>query len=240
MQKRDAFGHRQWAAASPSTSKRTIILVYTLILLTLLFSFLVFIFTVVSNRIYKDHLVKVDGLHRISDYATMDFDAVYVGYIVLRFKSTPLNIMLGVGWVAGTLACLSGLAFWELRNTKRWQSAPSRIRTWIWVNVLSNVLNFGVVVACLAIVFAQHHSTGNLVISRSDDDGRHYIEVTRESFVCGMKDIEGWDGNWANVGCGFAMAGRWLMIPLTVCSAGLLVVCLYQVWRWHFTRRVAA
>jgi hypothetical protein len=227
MPKTNAFGHRQWTAASPSISTRTIILTFTIIFLILFFSTLIFIFQEVALNVLDAH---------VSNYELEVPDNVDLGFYLLRIKATPTTIMLAISWISGALAGLSGLAFWELRNTDRWSSAPSRMKTWTWVNVLSNVLNFGLVAACLAIVFAQEYSNKDLVLPKEGEVVEHRVEATRETLMCKLKDIEGWNAAWANVGCGFALAGRWIMVPLAMSSAALLAICLHQVWRWRFTR----
>lgn len=230
MPKPDAFGRRQWLGGSTTTSTSTssLLTAVVIILAVVSISSIIFVFEIVAQNILKIH----DNI-KLPD----DTD------VSVRIKGTGSNFIVGATFASGTLACLCGLALWELRSSERWNSNPSRMRTWTWVNIAATVINLGLVVACLGVVFALQYGDGDLVPKLAEIGGytnsyfhEEWVGATYETFMCGLKDLEGWNATWAKVGCGFTLASRWMLIPLVMASAALLVFCGHQTWRRHFSR----
>lgn len=231
-----AFGRRKWQAGTTSTSNSNLSLVIAvvIILAVLFLSTAVFVCEIVAQNILKLH----------DNYNDIVIPGSYNG--ILEVKTMPGIFILGATAVSGTLACLCGLALWELRNTARWNSAPSRMRTWTWVNLAAIVTNLVLVIACLAVTFAIQYRDDELetALQKGTDDSVSVFysnffgkaEVTRETFMCGAKDIDGWNEKWTDAGCGFARASRWMLIPSVMASAALLVYSGHQVWRQHFSK----
>jgi hypothetical protein len=87
------------------------------------------------------------------------------------------------------------------------------MRTWTWVNIAATATNLVLVVACLGVTFALQYRDDELeptlqkAADSTTDHSRsiYYVsceaEVTRETFMCGVKGMEDWNGKWANAGC---------------------------------------
>ncbi|KAF2871663.1 hypothetical protein BDV95DRAFT_607081 [Massariosphaeria phaeospora] len=147
----------------------------------------------------------------------------YLGLVIdSPIDGMPSNFIVATAVMASLFAAVSALAFWELRDGGAGSAA--RVTAWRWANVGVTVLNLALVVVCIVVVF--------LAESRNRREGLIPLmlagkPVTRETLMCGAKDLKDWEGeDWVVVGCGSAVAGRWCLVPLLVASVALAGVCL--------------
>jgi hypothetical protein len=159
--------------------------------------------------------------------------AVSVGIV-----SLPTNMAIGTSATVGFLSLISALAFWELRNKERWRSSKAHMWTWTCVNLIAIITALIVVTAGAAVVFVAQHRDGAWITKEEQLNRRiQSLTATRESWLCGLDNLKGWQGEWATVGCGFALAGKWTLIPLGVWVIFLTSLCLFQLWQTRALRR---
>lgn len=142
----------------------------------------------------------------------------------------PTSFIIGTSIVTGLLSCLAALGFWELRNRDLSSRGDRHDRLWAWVNLSTTLGNLALVVGCLATVFLAEQRDKPLVFTGMWSTERQ--TATRETWLCSIRDkvkSSHWNGDWARVGCGFALTGRWMLVPLAVVSAAQVVLCLWQI-----------
>jgi hypothetical protein len=110
-------------------------------------------------------------------------------------------------------------------------SADRHDRLWAFINLFATIGNLALVVGCTAKVFqSQSKDSEHLVYWLKQSKS---MSASRETWLCSLRKERGFDGrgDWASVGCGFAIAGRWMLIVLLLVSSVMVGVSFWLVTR---------
>lgn len=138
------------------------------------------------------------------DFDTFDSDSSSLdpfSSVSIMVNTKPTTM---IGWtsiITALLALVAAAAFWELRKEHTAEQGR-RAKVWAWANIVITLGNLALVVACTAVVFLAQKSDNDLDVRRNI--GRTTVTGTRETILCGLKDISG-RRDWASAGCGFAV-----------------------------------
>ncbi|KAF2271738.1 uncharacterized protein EI97DRAFT_258261 [Westerdykella ornata] len=158
-----------------------------------------------------------------------DKDRIYLGVDIDRSTS---NFIIAVSWISGTLAIVVAIAFRECGGRAYGEAKEGRERIWAGVRVGAALGNVITAAAGVVFVFLKQSGEGKrLKIVPTIFDGWHYARATRETWLCGLRDLDGFDRSFARIGCGFATAARWELVPLSALSIVLVVLCFLVMWR---------
>ncbi|KAF2119793.1 hypothetical protein BDV96DRAFT_629286, partial [Lophiotrema nucula] len=209
--------HHGWRQGAGSLHASTIILLLPPLIIAFPLSLLVLVVHEIAIGILRSHtsrgtlILPAESLHSSTTVA---------------INKLPSDFIIGTSIATALLSTIAALGIWELR--KRDVSSARHQRIWGWANIFVVLANLGLVTACTVLVF----------LAQRDDDRQHisvrYLDEndakkwTRETWLCQIKKVNGF-GSWPDIGCGFAVASRWMLIPLGACSLLMAVLCLWQV-----------
>jgi hypothetical protein len=178
----------------------------------------VFVSQIVALHVFKANLI-------FGKY--MQFPHVRSPATIVYLNKIPADMMIATSVITIILACVSVLGFWELKVNDRNDKGAKYQRRWAVANLIITLSNLIMVIACTIVTFL----AGWDVDVKKVRTGKKAVG-TREAWVCAL---EKWNREWAlrsEVGCGFARAGRWSLIPLVIFSCALLGLSI-----WHIGKR---
>ncbi|KAF2707836.1 hypothetical protein K504DRAFT_458321 [Pleomassaria siparia CBS 279.74] len=143
----------------------------------------------------------------------------------IYIETLPTTLMIWTSLLTAMFSVIAGLALWEIRAAYDIPQRESRSRRWAWANIFVTLTNLVVVVGCTVVAFLAQKGDGNVDITDLNGVNPTW---TRESLLCDLRGLED-SGTWANAGCGFARTGRYILIPLGVCSLALVSLCFRQI-----------
>jgi hypothetical protein len=141
---------------------------------------------------------------------------------IVFIDRAPTDFMLTISVLTAALACVSALCSWELRFTDHSVEGSKRQWTWAFANLIITLSNFAMVVACTVVTFLPDWDLDGDELKRGGK-----LVATREAWLCAL---ERWNTlKWTKAGCGFARAGRWVLIPLGIFSLILVGLSIWQI-----------
>ncbi|KAF2737484.1 hypothetical protein EJ04DRAFT_119041 [Polyplosphaeria fusca] len=212
--------HHVWNRGASSLPSSTVWFILLALLIAFPISILAFVLQMIASSILRAHTS--DSMLLLPSDATHSSTNVLI-------NGLPTNFVIGTSIATAIFAAFAALAFWELRTKYFGPKSERNARFWAWANIAVTLANLGLTVACTIVVFLVQKKDARKwldlhVLGESDE-----LERTRETWLCAIKNVDGMDEEWAKIGCGFAQAGRWVLIPLVVCSFLLVLLCFWQI-----------
>lgn len=157
----------------------------------------------------------------------------------ITFDVQPSSFLDWTSIAIPILTIVAALGFWELRSDGV-MGEERRGKGWAWMNLLVTIGNLILLVACTVVAFLEQKDDRKVRLDALMAGDR--ISWTRESLLCEMKRA-GENNAWANGGCGFAMTGRWILVPLIMFSLVLVGFCFWQIGerggvKWLFGKTI--
>jgi hypothetical protein len=137
--------------------------------------------------------------------------------IDLRIHRAPQFAILAICCLSYIVSAIGVFGIWELRRvegTRRHQ------RMWSWFILFSNVIMIGASAGILG--YASSVQNNENIWQSSGDIGKGGAAFTKETWACQIARFYP-DSGWAGEACGTAKATRFLLIPMAIASALVLV-----------------
>jgi hypothetical protein len=195
--------HVPWSSGASALPSSTVFFMLLALLIAFPISIVAFVLQMIASSILRSHTP--DSVLALPANLKHSSTVVQVGTL-------PSNLAIGTSIATAVFAAFAALAFWELRMRYFDERGEKSARIWAWANVCVTLVNLGVTVGCVVSVMLMQTKDAKKwldvnVLGESDE-----LERTRETWLCKIKDVQGMDGDWARIGCGFAVSWFWLRI----------------------------
>jgi hypothetical protein len=137
--------------------------------------------------------------------------------IDVRINRGPALTILGICCLSYLVSAIGVFGIWELRKA---EGTPRHQRTWSWLILISNLLMIGGSAGALGYTTSVQNSED--AWQTAEDISKGGPVLTGETWACQIDKFYPNTG-WAGAACGTARATRYLLIPMIVSSALVLV-----------------
>jgi hypothetical protein len=174
----------------------------------------------ISNALLYEHTTRdyrTGSFHiKVYDSTSTDSDSTNTG-VDLRIHRAPQFAILAICCLSYIVSAIGVFGIWELR---RIEGTRSHQRVWSWLILISNTILIG---ASAGVLGYASSVQGKENIWRSSEDlGKGRAAFTKETWVCQIDRFYPNSG-WAGPACGTTKATRYMLIPMAVSSALVLV-----------------
>jgi len=142
------------------------------------------------------------------------YDTPFYG---LSYNQSPTIAILGICVLVYIVGTLDVFGIWELRKV---EGTSRHQRVWAWIMLISNVVMAGASAGVMG--YASSVQSSEVEPRRYEDLTRNDAAFTRETIACGISNFDP-DQGWATTACGTAKATRFLLVPMAITSALVLV-----------------
>jgi hypothetical protein len=174
----------------------------------------------ISNALLYEHTTRD---YRSGSFRLKIYDSTSTGSqstdkdIDLRIHRAPQFAILGICCLSYIVSAIGVFGIWELRRV---EGTRSHQRVWSWLILISNVIMIGASAGILG--YASSVQSNENVWRSSEDLGKGGAAFTRETWTCQIDRFYP-DSGWAGEACGTTKAIRYMLIPMAVSSALVLV-----------------
>jgi hypothetical protein len=174
----------------------------------------------ISNALLYEHTTRD---YRSGSFRLKIYDSTSTGSqstdkdIDLRIHRAPQFAILGICCLSYIVSAIGVFGIWELRRV---EGTRSHQRVWSWLILISNVIMIGASAGILG--YASSVQSNENVWRSSEDLGKGGAAFTRETWTCQIDRFYP-DSGWAGEACGATKAIRYMLIPMAVSSALVLV-----------------
>jgi hypothetical protein len=137
--------------------------------------------------------------------------------IDVRINHAPTLTILGICCLSYLVSAIGVFGIWELRKV---EGTPTHQRVWSWLILVSASLMIGAGAGALG--YTTSVQSNEKTWQRVEDVGKGDPVLTRETWACEIDKFYPNSG-WAGAACGAAKATRYLLIPMIISSALVLV-----------------
>jgi hypothetical protein len=174
----------------------------------------------ISNALLLEHTTRDyrTGDYRIKVHDSTNTDPNPTNPVFdLQIRRAPQFAILGICCLSYIVSAIGVFGIWELR---RIEGARSHQRVWSWLILISNLIMIG---ASAGVLGYTSSVQGNENIWHSSEDiGKGGAAFTKETWSCQIDRFFPESG-WAGSACGTTKATRYLLIPMAIASALVLV-----------------
>jgi hypothetical protein len=159
------------------------------------------------------------GSYKITVYGPTSTGSNNLTYTDVTFHTNeaPTLAILGICCLSFIVSAIGVFGIWELRKV---EGTAGHQRKWAWTMLLSNVVMVGASAGVLG--YASSVQSSERSWPKYEDVGKDEQRFTRETWACQIDKFYP-DESWAKAACGTAKATRFLLIPMAVSSAIVLV-----------------
>lgn len=161
-----------------------------------------------------DWVVSVPGNSTTSNNVSVPFEV----------NTNPTVAIIAVCLVVYVTCAICGLGVWELRRV---EGTSRHQRGWFWAMVVSSVVTIGASAAVLG--YSSHLQASEKGWQNAADISNVQGRYTRETWACQVYELEPKE-DWAGTACATAKATRFLLIPILL-SAALVLISLWILLR---------
>jgi hypothetical protein len=137
--------------------------------------------------------------------------------IDLQIRRGPQFAILGICCLSYIVSAIGVFGIWELRKI---EGTRSHQRVWSWLILISNVIMIGASAGILG--YTSSVQSNENIWQSAGDIGKGDAAYTKETWSCQIDKFYP-DSGWAGAACGTTKATRFLLIPMAVASALVLV-----------------